>query len=427
MKTNLAWVLAGALVLLLAVPVWLPAHWVGALSTMLIAALFALAFSLLMGQAGMLSFGHGAYFAIGCFATVHAMRAIDAGALGLPTPLLPLVGGVAGLVVGAAAGFFATLRSGVYFSMVTLAIAELLHAMAPNMQRIFGGESGISSMRQPWAGIGFGSEREVYYLVLAWVLIAGILMFLYTRTSFGRLTVALRENERRVAFLGFNVHRAKIVVFAVSCMFAGIAGGLLALTNESANYLLFSMSYSANVVLFSYIGGIGTFVGPAIGAAAMTLFGFAVSDLTRLWLLYQGLIFVVVMMYAPAGLVEFVATQSRQLLRGEGPTPARRVASFTSAAVIAASTVFLCELAGAILSRDYQAQRLRTGAWEAVSIFGSRWSPDHWATWLVPMLAFLLAAAWLAHGNRPRRPRIAVAPLPEAQTAQPASLGEAIQ
>lgn len=400
-RISIAAVLALAVALAL-LPAALPPNVVGAMSSMLIAALFALAFSLLVGQGGMLSFGHAAYFAVGCFATVHAMQAVDAGTLRLPTPLLPLVGGLAALVVGTVAGFFATLRSGVYFSMVTLAIAELFHATAPSLQGLFGGESGISSMRQPWAGIGFGSEVEVYYLVLAWVAASALALYLYTRTAFGRLTVALRENERRIAFLGYDVHRTKMVVFSVSSAFAGIAGGLLAVSNESANYLLFNMSYSANVVLFTYIGGVGTFMGPAIGAAAMTLFGHAVSDITRQWLLYQGLIFIVVMMYAPAGIVGFVQQQGGQMLRGEGPRWTHRLAMLAPMAVIAAATVFLCELAGTVFSRDYQAQLARTRNWEPVALFGRAWSPDHALTWIAPAAA-LLAAGWLLY--RIARPR----------------------
>jgi len=407
---------SGLLIVLLALPAWLAPHWVGAMSSMLVAALFALAFSLLMGQGGMLSFGHGAYFAIGCFATVHAMQAAETGAWSLPTPLLPLVGAAAGLAAGAVAGFFATLRSGVYFSMVTLAIAELLHTVAPNIQRVFGGETGISSMRQPWAGIGFGSEREVYYLVLGWFVLSVLAMYAYTRTSFGRLTVALRENERRVAFLGFDAHRTKNLVFSVSCMFAGVAGGLLALTTESANYLLFSMGYSANVVLFSYIGGIGTFIGPAVGAATMTLFGFAVSDLTRQWLLYQGLIFVVVMMYAPAGLLDLIVKSIRGLVHHEGRSPAERLLMMLTVAVIAIATIFLCELAGRVLSRDYQAALARSGTWEPITLFWQQWRPDRIATWLVPLGALAIAAAFILRRVRPPGPRLRARALQESRS-----------
>src|SRR5690606_17692549 len=132
-----------------------------------------------------------------------------------------------------------------------LAVAELLHVIAPSLEALFGGESGLSSMRMPWAGIGFGNPTEVYYLVLAWVLLGTAALYVYTRTPFGRLTVALRESERRVAFLGYDVHKTKLMVFVVSGLFSGVAGGLVAVTNESANYLLFSMGYSANVVLYS--------------------------------------------------------------------------------------------------------------------------------------------------------------------------------
>lgn len=413
MTKTKTYVLASLLLVaaLACMPLLLPPNVVGAMSSMLIAALFALAFSLLVGQAGMLSFGHAAYFAVGCFATIHAMQAVEAGSISLPTPLLPLVGGVAALVVGTVAGFFATLRSGVYFSMVTLAIAELFHALAPSLQGLFGGESGISSIRQPWAGISFGNEGQVYYLVLAWVTVCALLLYLYTHTSFGRLTVALRENERRIAFLGYNVHGTKMLVFSVSSTFAGIAGGLLAVSNESANYLLFSMSYSANIVLFSYIGGVGTFIGPAIGAATMTLFGHAVSDVTRQWLLYQGLIFIAVMMYAPAGVVGFAQTQGRQMLRGEGASLPRRGVMLLPMLVISAATVFMCEMAGTIFSRDYQAQLARTRVWEPVAKFGRSWSPDSVLTWLLPAACLVAAGYVLYRIARPQPMRVVIANL----------------
>ncbi len=396
-KTSLL-ALGALLVVLLGLPLMLSPDLVGAFSKMLVWALFALAFSLLIGQAGMLSFGHAAYFAVGCFATIHAMNAVQSGLISIPTPLLPLTGAIAALLAGTLAGFFATLRSGVYFSMVTLAIAELLHTLAPNLHSVFGGEVGVSSMRQPWAGIGFGSEIEVYYLVLAWVVVSALALHLYRHTSFGRLTVALRENEKRIAFLGYNVHLTKMMVFSVSSLFAGVAGSLLALTNESANYLLFDLSYSANVVLYSFIGGVGTFLGPAIGAALMTLFGHTVSEMTRLWLLYQGLIFVLVMMYAPSGIAGFVELQVRQIARGEGWSLARRALVVIPVVMIAASTVFLCEMVATIFARDYQSQLERSGKWALVKLFRSSWAPDAVLTWAVPMAVLaggIVLLSWL--------------------------------
>ncbi|MBV2180068.1 MAG: branched-chain amino acid ABC transporter permease [Castellaniella sp.] len=399
--------LVAAVVLgLVLVPLLLSNAGVGVLSQMLIFALFALAFSLLAGQGGMLSFGHAAFFAMGCFATIHVMKLIEDGALWLPTPLLPLAGGLAGLLLAAVAGYFATLRTGVYFAMITLAVAELLYVVAPSLEFLFGGESGLSSMRMPWAGITFGSPVEVYYLVLAWVLLGTIALYAYTRTSFGRLTVALRESERRVAFLGYNMHKTKLMVFIVSGLFSGVAGGLLAVTNESANYLLFGMGYSADVVLYSYIGGVNLFLGPAVGAAAMVLFGHALSDLTRLWLLYQGLVFVLVMMYAPMGIVGTMHGLSQQWRQGLPGFRLRLCARLVAISVAGAAVVFLCEMLSSILSRDYQAALTRSGIWEPVQVFMMSWAPDRAMTWGVPVVLMALAL-WALLRSGQGRPSVA--------------------
>lgn len=392
-------------------PLFLSPAATGVATNMLIAALFALAFNLLIGQGGMLSFGHAAYFAIGAFGTVHAMTAVERGTLWLPTPLLPLAGALAGLITGVVAGYFATLRSGVYFSMVTLAIAELFHTLAPNMKEAFGGESGLTSMRQPWLGLDFGSESEVYGLVLAWVLIAGLGLYLYTRTPFGRLTVALRENERRIAFLGFDPHLSKVLVFAVSATFAGLAGGLLAVVNESANYMQFGLGYSASVVLHTFIGGSTVFLGPALGAAALTLFGYVTSDLTRMWLLYQGLLFVAVMAVMPDGVGGFIVAQAR--LAGSHP-PSRLIAAYGFAAAsficLVGAVVFTCEMLGNMLSRDYLAQTARLGGMQPIALFGRAWLPAAAGTWAVP-LAAIAAGLVLARAARGRG--VAFGPKPE--------------
>lgn len=393
-----------ALVALAALPFVLSPAAIGVASKILIAALFALAFNLLSGQGGMLSFGHAAYLAIGAFATVHAMNAVDRGVLWLPTPLLPLAGALAGFVFGTVAGYFATLRSGVYFSMVTLAIAELLHTLAPNLSTVFGGEAGISSMRQPWLGVTFGSEGEVYALVLAWTALATSALYGYTRTPFGRLTVALRENESRIAFLGFSPHPSKVLMFATSATFAGLAGGLLAITTESANYALFGLSYSASVILHTFIGGSGVFFGPALGAAVLTLFGYIASDLTRLWLLYQGLIFVIVMMYLPAGIGGTLAGFAAAA-RHASPL---RLGAWVSAMIVglictAAGVVFFCETVATMLGRDYLAQVQRLGRMLPVSLLGRQWQPDAIATWLVPLA--LIGGGSLLFATAGRRAR----------------------
>ncbi|MFT3802377.1 MAG: branched-chain amino acid ABC transporter permease [Burkholderiaceae bacterium] len=386
-----------ALLALAGLPMVLTASLLNAANQMLIAALFAMAFNLLCGQAGLLSFGHAAYFGIGAFAAVHAMQALGGNGL-LPTPLLPLAGAVAGGSTGLAAGWFSTKRSGLYFSMITLALAELLHALAPQLKGLFGGEAGLSTMRQPAFGLSFGSTLHVYYLTLAWVLLSVWLLYLLTRTPVGRVQNGLRENPHRLRFLGYDVHRQSVFVFAVSATFAGIAGALQAIGNESASYTLFELGLSADVVLNAYIGGVGIFLGPAIGAALMTFLGHALSDLTRAWLLYQGVLFVLVMMFFPGGLGGLARLAADRRLQRAGPVVL--VSSLAAALLSGAALVLTVELVQRIASQEYQALRTPGAAWPAVPFLGVRWLPGAATTWSVPLL---LAGAGAWAGRLARR------------------------
>jgi branched-chain amino acid transport system permease protein len=365
------------------------------LAQTLIAALFATAFNLLSGQAGLLSFGHAAFLGIGAITTLHVMLAAERSAIVFPTPLLPLAGGLASAAFGLFAGYFATRRSGVYFALVTLAIAELLHSLAPRWDSLFGGEAGLSSMRMPWAGIGFGTSLEVYYLTFAWTALSILGLWAYTRTAFGRLTLALRENEQRALFLGYDTHRTKVIVFTISAVFSGVAGGLLAVVNETANYTLFSTHISAQVVLQSFIGGTMLFLGPALGAAALTLFAYLVSDATRSWLLYQGVLFVLVMLYAPNGLAGIIAWHVRhwpQLDWRELAPPYLLLG--ISALLLGGASVFVVETMHHLFSGEYQAaRRAAGGAFPAFHLFGRSWLPLDPRTWAVP-LALAVAGAF---------------------------------
>lgn len=389
------------LAVLATLPVLVPAGLLNAAIQMLIAALFASAYGLLAGRAGMLSFGHAAYFGVGAFATVHAMRTIGGAGL-LPTPLLPLVGAVTGLLVGTLAGWFATQRSGTTFSMITLAIAELVHALAPQLKGWFGGESGISAMRMPAWGFGFGTTAEVYYLALGWVLLSLAALYALTTTPMGRLTLALRENTHRLRFLGYDVHGLGVSVFATSAMFAGVAGSLQAISNEAANYVVFEASVSAAVVLNAYIGGVGSFLGPALGAALMTLFGYAVSDTTQSWLLYQGALFVMVMLFLPSGLTGLVGAASRLAQRrGWGAVLAFALLAVPAALLSAAGAVFVVEAVQRLCSHDYRSLAAMATVAPPITLFGRAWSPVAVGTWLLP-LALLGVGGVLAEATRRR-------------------------
>ena len=400
-KKRTIFLLLAALGVLVLLPLFLSPNLLNAAIKMMIAALFALAFTLAMGQAGMLSFGHAAYYGLGAFAALHLMRAVEQKLFGFPTPLIPLAGALAGFVFGLAFGWFATQRTGVYFSMVTLALAELLLTLAPTWNALFGGESGISTMRGASWGVSFGDDADVYYLTLGWFVVSAWCMWAFTKTPVGRLALALRDNEQRVRFLGFNAHVARTLIFAISCLFAGVAGALLAIANEATNYTIFSAQASANVVLQTFIGGAGTFFGPALGAIIMTFFARVTSDLTRSWLLYQGLIFVLVMLFAPQGLGGLVALHARKVKAGGWKhLIAPYLLCLADGLLLIAGLVFVVESIHVVMTDAYLAKRTAAqGEWVPYELFGRSFEPASPATWAIPIM-LLAIGGWLLPPTR---------------------------
>ena len=381
------------LLALAALPLLLPSRAVGIAIQIQVAALFALAFNFLWQQTRLLSFGHAAFFGIGMFATIHAMRAAAAGIIGLPLPLVPLAGLLAGLLLGLVIGYFATARTGTYFAMVTLAFAEVIHQLASQWQSVFGGETGLSTMRQPWAGITFGTDGQVYYLVLIWVLLAIGVIYYIMHTPLGQLALALGDNEARVRFLGHNARLAKTLVFAVSAMFAGLAGGLLAVANENVDYSVFSASASGLPVIHTFIGGSGFFLGPMIGAASLTLVGSVISDVTRLWPFYQGVLFILVVMYLPQGVVGLVAEQlaperRRTLVQLAGPLALGAAGLLT----LAVACVFVAEYVSALVANPFALQG--GGGAVSVRLWGTSWRAHSPFTWMMPAIA-MSSGAWM--------------------------------
>jgi branched-chain amino acid transport system permease protein len=408
-----------ALVALAVLPWFASPNLMNAFIKMMIAALFALAFALAMGQAGMLSFGHAAYYGLGAFASLHLMRAVETNLFWFPTPLVPLAGAAAGALAGLVFGWLATQRVGVYFAMLTFALSELLVSVAPGMNTVFGAESGISTMRAPFMGINFGSDTHVYYLTLVWFVMCAWCMWAFTRTPLGRLALALRDNEHRVRFLGFDTRKARTLIFAISCMFAGVAGGLLAMTNESANYTVFAGQVSANVVLQTFIGGAGTFFGPALGAAVMTYFARVTSDLTRSWLLYQGLVFVLVMLFAPGGLGGIVSLHARKVRAGGWRhLLLPYLFSLVPAVLLICGIVFTVESIHAVMTDGYRVARTAVGgAWVPYKLFGRAFEPMSFVTWAIPIGLLGVGGVLLSIARR----RVATAWVEATQERHPAA------
>ena len=275
------------------------------LSQMGIAIIACLSYNILLGQGGMLSFGHAVYTGLGAYLAIHALAAINQGIWWLPVTLLPLLGGVAGLVAAAVLGFLATRKSGTVFAMITLGLAELVGAVALMFPTVFGGEAGVSANRvsgPALAGFDLASDLQVCYLIAAYTLVSVAAMYAFTATPLGRLLNAVRDNAQRVAFIGHDPQRVRHLAFGVSGFFAGVAGGLAALVFEFVGPEALGAARSGSYLLFTVLGGTTFFFGPVIGAVLMVLSQVLLSELTRAWLLYLGLAFLFTVLLAPGGL-----------------------------------------------------------------------------------------------------------------------------
>ncbi len=304
LKTYGAWIAAGVIVLVLPY-IFTSGASITMMSLMGFAIIFALSYNMLLGQTGMLSFGHAVYYGLGGFMTAHALNVVGAGKLPIPLPLLPLVGGLAGLTFAIIFGWVSTKRAGTAFSMISLGIGELVAACSLILRGFFGGEGGISTSRTSTLrlfGISFGPQIQVYYLIAAWCLLCAAAMYAFTRTPLGRMCNAVRDNPERAEFVGYSTQVVRFISFCASGFFAGVAGGLAAIHYEIVTSSVVGAGPSGYVLLMAYIGGVAFFIGPIIGAVLMTFLQISLSDYTGAWLLYVGLMFVVVVMYAPWGL-----------------------------------------------------------------------------------------------------------------------------
>jgi branched-chain amino acid transport system permease protein len=275
------------------------------MSLMGIMIIFALSYNMLLGQTGLLSFGHAVYYGLGAFFVVHAMNAIIRAKLPIPLPVMPLVGGIAGLAFAVIFGSISTRRGGTAFAMISLGLAELVASSSLILRGFFGGEEGITTNRTRLLRIfdwNFGPQIQVYYLIAAWCLICMIAMYALTRTPFGRMCNAVRENPERIEFIGCSRTMVRFIAFCLAGFFAGVAGGLAAINFEIVNSSYVGLQQSGIVLLAAYIGGTGHFIGPVLGAILVTYLQIMLSDVTEIWQLYFGLMFIAVVMFVPGGL-----------------------------------------------------------------------------------------------------------------------------
>lgn len=303
-----------ALILLIAPRLFTSSLSVTMLSQMGIAIIACLSYNMLLGQGGMLSFGHAVYSGLGSYLAIHALNAVTKGTLPIPVSLVPLVGGLAGLGFAVLFGYVTTRKAGTTFAMITLGMAELVFAMSLMFSEFFGGEAGVSGNRvtgQPFFGITFGPAIQVYYLIALYTFVCVALMFAFTRTPLGRILNAVRDNPERVEFIGYNTQRVRYLAFIISGFFAGIAGGLGSLLFEIVTAEVVGAHRSGAYLLFTFLGGATFFFGPIIGGVLMVIAAVLLSEFTKAWLLYLGLIFLFMVMYAPGGMASLIMMNLR--------------------------------------------------------------------------------------------------------------------
>ena len=291
---------AAVLLFLLAFPFLMPYD---ALSVnILIFGLYAVGFNLLFGYTGMLSFGHAAFLGVGSYL---AGIAIVSG--GWPWWASILTGVVGASLVGVAMGYLAIRTRGIYFSMVTLALAQIIYYVFYKAEAWTGGENGLRGVKVESIDllgqrIDFMDPISKYYVVLVFVALALWFVSRVLNSPFGAVIESIRENEKRAAACGYDVARAKLLVFVLSAAICGLAGALRALhlsvvPIDSLHYL-----QSGQAVMMCFLGGMGTFFGPFVGAAVFLYLEDVVTNLTRYWMGVVGLVFMVFVLFFPKGI-----------------------------------------------------------------------------------------------------------------------------
>jgi branched-chain amino acid transport system permease protein len=322
-----------------------------------IACILCLSYWLLMGQGGMLSFGHAVYSGAGAFMAIYTLRWVEGGAE-LPVALIPLLGGLAAALLALPFGWLATRHSPTVFAMVTLGLGELAWATALMFPAVFGGESGLSADRSAGpalAGLSWGPPVQMYGLIAAYTWVSALAIYGFTRSPPGRLLNAVRDNPERVAFMGHDPRRVRLLAFGVAAFFAGVAGGLSALLLEIVTTEVLSSQRSAAVLVFTYLGGVAYFLGPLLGGLLMVGGQVLLSSWTPGWLLYLGLIFLAMVIASPGGVAAWLLAAPRH---PQAPLLGRS-ACVAAAAMALAGVAGLIEMAYQLRLADTLGPELR--------------------------------------------------------------------
>ena len=304
------WSIAGAaavLVLLVALPAFLREYSIALATKMLIFALFAMSLDLLLGYTGLASLGHAAYFGVAAYTVaLLVVRAGVSSGLAFPAAL------AAAAVTGAVFAPLALRARGSYFLMITFALSQVVWSVAFGWRTLTNGDDGMPNVVRPNFGFSLDNTAAFYYFTLAVVGVATVLLVAIVRSPFGRALRGIRESELRMRALGFDVWRYQYVAFVLSAAFAGVAGALYAYYNRFVGPEYLYVIQSAEALIMVILGGAGTLIGPAVGAGVIVFLEDFISSLTQHWVLVLGVIYVLVTLFAPRGLIGLVNDARRR-------------------------------------------------------------------------------------------------------------------
>ncbi|MFT4792629.1 MAG: branched-chain amino acid transport system permease protein [Paracoccaceae bacterium] len=366
------------------------------MNQMAITVVFALAYNMLLGQGGMLSFGHAVYMGLGGFMVMHLMNYIEMYDLPIPLPVLPIFGGLFGMAVAALIGLFQTRNAGTVFAMISLGVGELIAACSIIITAFFGGEEGISgdrTMGLPTFGVKFLHQIEVYYLIAFWMFLSALGMFLYSRTPVGRMANAVRDNPERAEFLGYSARWVRYCSFVFSGFFCGVAGALFAINYEILTEENLNLATSGTILLVAFLGGVGIFAGPIVGAVVFTLLQTVMSLHTELWALYLGSMFVATVMFFPQGLTGLIMMHGGPMKLGNmGKLVVPYFKTILPGMLGLLGVMFLMEIV-------FHARHASVGD-DMMSIFGVDFSSHSPVAWIV-CAVMAVAGIWIAKTNAP--------------------------
>ena len=393
-KTVAPWLIATAF--LLALPhIFASNSAITIMNQMAITIVFALSYNMLLGQAGMLSFGHAIYMGLGGYFAIYTMNWLSKTGAPIPLPLLPVFGGLFSLGIAMIIGSFSIRRAGVVFAMISLGVVELIASYAIITYGFFngGGVGGDRTYVSAFFGVEFLRQSEVYYLVIFWLLLSTLLMYLFTLTPVGRMANAVRDNPERAEFVGYSAYWVRFCSFCGAGFFAGIAGSLFAVTYEITTVENLNVEASGTILMITFLGGVGFFWGPIIGAVTFTIMSTILGLYTELWQMYIGALFVATVMFFPTGLAGVLALHGPVLRSG-------RVAGLAGPYLRALVPAGISILALAGLCEVLLHSRTAAVGESAMTLYWISFDSHSAAPWVVLGVLFV-AGFWLARQATP--------------------------